>query len=441
MKNWIKIFAFAAFSTQAFAQQSFTIDDAVKYALENNVNIKKAKIDQTIAQQKVNETIGIGLPQINLQGNYNYYLNIPVQLLPGEILGQPGTYVPVKFGQKQNASAGVTVSQLLFNGSYIVGLESSKAYKETAALITEKSKLTIKEAILLSYTAVLVTEQNIKTLEENKTVSGKILSDTEQTYKTGLVELQDVEQLEYSYKNLLTTLENLKRTKAKYIDALKYIMGYPSEKEMKLATSMEELIRKNEALLEQSSQIDTSKHIDLQLQENLLKISELKLKYQRSKSLPTLSAALSSSYNGNSNEFTFLKNEQKWYNTSLVAVQLDIPVFSGLQRHWQTEQAKLDVAKAKLDKEDTERALKKDITAKSVDYENSYDSFKTAEDLVKLSSEIYRKQNIKFKEGIGTSFELSQSESQLYQAQTQFYISALQLIQSKISLDKAKGDL
>src|SRR5574343_926620 len=103
MKNWIKILALTAFSTNAYAQKSFTMDEALSYALENNVNIKKAKIDQTIAQQKVYETIGIGLPQINLQGKYNYFLNIPVQLLPGEIFGQPGTYVPVKFGQKQTA--------------------------------------------------------------------------------------------------------------------------------------------------------------------------------------------------------------------------------------------------------------------------------------------------------------------------------------------------
>jgi outer membrane protein TolC len=131
--------------------------------------------------------------------------------LPGELAGQPaGTYIPVKFGQKQNATGGVTVSQLLFNGSYIVGLESSRAYREMSALATEKTVFTIKEAIMMSYAAVLVTDENIKTLEENNKVSGKILNDTRETYKAGLIELQNVEQLEYSYKNLVTNLENLK---------------------------------------------------------------------------------------------------------------------------------------------------------------------------------------------------------------------------------------
>ena len=440
MKNWIKVIAFTAVSVQGYSQQAFTVDDALNYALENNVNVKKAKIDQKVAQQKVNETIGIGLPQINLQGTYNYFLNIPVQLLPGEILGQPGTFVPVRFGQEQSATGGVTVSQLLFNGSYIVGLESSRAYKETAALITENTQFSIKEAIMLSYAAVLVTDENIKTLEENKKISGKILNDTKETYKAGLIELQNVEQLEYTYKNLVTTLENLKRSRKKYADALKYLMGYPQDQPLNLITSMDELIRKNE-ILTGSASVDLKNHIDLKIKDNLVRINELKLKYQKSKALPSLSAALSSSYNGFSNSFTFLDREQKWFNTTVVALQLNVPVFSGLQRHWQTEQAKLDVLKAKLEKEDTENSLKTELYAKSIDYENAYDSFKTAQDLVKLSSEIYRKQNVKFKEGLGTSFEMSQSETQLFKAQSQFYLSALELIKSKIALDKAKGTL
>lgn len=442
MNKWIKIFAITAISTQMHAQQSFTMEQALQYALENNVNVKKAKIDQTIADKKVKETIGIGLPQIDLNGSYNYFLNIPVQLLPGELVGQPaGTYIPVQFGQKQSATGGVTVSQLLFNGSYIVGLESSRAYREMSALAAEKTVFTIKEAIMMSYAAVLVTDENIKTLEENNKVSSKILNETRETYKAGLIELQNVEQLEYSYKNLVTNLENLKRTKQKYLNALKYLIGYPQDEELKLLTSMEELIQKNQVLVDQSAQLDITNHIDLKLKENALRISELQLKYQKSKSLPSLSAALSSSYNGFSNKFTFFDKEQQWFNTSVFALQLNVPVFSGLQRSFQTQQAKLEVEKAKLDKDDAEKQLKSDYFGKVKDYENAYDSFKTSQDLVKLSSEIYRKQNVKFKEGLGTSFELSQSETQLFQAQSQFYLSALDLVKAKISLDKAKGTL
>lgn len=442
MNKWIKIIAITAFSTQVKAQQSFTLDQSLQYAFENNVNVKKAKIDQVIADKKVKETIGIGLPQVDLQGSYNYFLNIPVQLLPGELAGQPaGTYIPVKFGQKQSATGGVTVSQLLFNGSYIVGLESSRAYREMSALATEKTVFSIKEAVMMTYVAVLVTDENIKTLEDNVNVSAKILNDTKETYKAGLVELQDVEQLQYSYKNLVTNLDNLKRTRQKNLNALKYLIGYPLDEDLKLLSTMDELVQKNQVLVDQSAQVDFSNHIDLKLKQNALRISELQLKYQKSKSLPTLSAALSSSYNGFSNKFTFFDKEQQWFNTSVFALQLNVPVFSGLQRSYQTQQAKLDVEKAKLDRVDAENKLKSDYFGKVKDYENAYDSYKTAQDLVKLSSEIYRKQNIKFKEGLGTSFELSQSESQYFQAQAQLYLSVLDLIKTKIALDQAKGTL
>lgn len=442
MNKWIKIIAITAFSMQVKAQQSFTLDQSLQYAFENNVNVKKAKIDQVIADKKVKETIGIGLPQVDLQGSYNYFLNIPVQLLPGELAGQPaGTYIPVKFGQKQSATGGVTVSQLLFNGSYIVGLESSRAYREMSALATEKTVFSIKEAVMMTYAAVLVTDENIKTLEDNINVSAKILNDTKETYKAGLVELQDVEQLQYSYKNLVTNLDNLKRTRQKNLNALKYLIGYPLDEDLKLLSTMDELVQKNQVLVDQSAQVDFSNHIDLKLKQNALRISELQLKYQKSKSLPTLSAALSSSYNGFSNKFTFFDKEQQWFNTSVFALQLNVPVFSGLQRSYQTQQAKLDVEKAKLDRVDAENKLKSDYFGKVKDYENAYDSYKTAQDLVKLSSEIYRKQNIKFKEGLGTSFELSQSESQYFQAQAQLYLSVLDLIKTKIALDQAKGTL
>lgn len=441
MKKYVKIFAISLFSVQAFGQQAFTVDQALDYALENNVNIKKAKIDQELAKQKVKETVGIGLPQLSAQGKYNYFLNIPVQLLPGEIVGKPGTFVPVKFGQKQNASGGLTLTQLLFSGSYLVGLESSKAYRETMDLAKEKTDISIKEGILMSYAAILVTEENIKTLVDTKKVVDKTLSDTRATYKVGLIEEQTVEQLEYNHKSLVSSLENLRRSKEKLEVTLKYLMGYPLDKNISLLTSFEEMLEKNKTLVAKEGTVDFSNHIDIRLKDNVVKLNELKLKLQKSKALPTLAAAVNSSYNGYSNEFTFFNRSQQWFNTSVVALQLDIPIFSGFQRHWQTEQAKLDLEKAKLEKDDTQKNLQSDYFAKAIDYENSYESYRTAQELINLSSNIYRKQNIKYKEGMGTSFELQNIETQLFQAQAKYYQAAMELIQSKIKLDKAKGVL
>lgn len=442
----IKLLGFATalfFASQSFAQQAFSLEESWTYALENNVQVKKAKIDMTIAEQKVKETIGIGLPQINAQGQYSYFLNLPVQLLPAKIFdpnAAEGEFFPVKFGQSQSMQGGLTLTQLLFNGSYIVGLQSSKAYKETAALAKEKTEVSIKEGILLSYTGILVMDENIATLAENQKILKKTLEDTRKTYEAGVIEFQNVEQLEYSYRNLATNVENLKRSREKLLMSLKYLMGFPLDESLTLTSDLDEVVGQYERLLAKDN-FDISNHIDVRLRNNVVRLNELKLKLQKSKALPTLAAAVSTNYTGQSDEFTFFDKDQKWFNTSLVGLQLDVPIFSGLQRHWQTQQAKLDLLKAQLDKEDTEKNLKSELYSKSTDYENALASYQTAQELIKLSNEIYRKQNIKFKEGLGTSFELLQSENQLYEAQGKYYQSALELIQSAVRLDKAKGTL
>lgn len=442
MKNLIKILFLAIISPNVFAQQSFTIDDALKYAVEHNVNAQKAKISQTIAAQKVKETIGIGLPQISAQGKYNDYLKLPVTLLPNAIFGaNDGGFTPVTMGTKQSASGGVTLSQLLFNGSYLVGLQASKAYRETADLAKEKTDISIKQGILLSYTAVLVVDENLKTLEQNKQVSEKTLNDTEVTYKTGLTEFQNVEQLQYNHKSLVTNFENLKRTREKLLSALKYMMGYPLDQPISLVSSLDELAQKNKNFILPGQNIDFSNHIDYRLSQNALKISELKLKNQKALSLPSLSGFINSSYNGYSGTMSFFDKSQQWFNTSVVGLQLDVPIFSGFQRKWQKQEAILEVKKSELDLEDIKRNLQNNAFSYAVDYENSYNSFKNAEELVKLSSSIYNKQQIKFKEGMGTSLELQQAETQLYSSQSTYYQSALNLVQAKTKLDEALGEL
>ncbi len=437
--------AVTAFSTGLFAQQSFTIDEAWNYAAENNVNVQKAKIDRTIAEQKVKETTGIGLPQINGQGKYNYYLKIPVTLMdaskfPGS-QAPAGTIVEFPMGLTHNANFGVTLTQLLFNGSYLVGLQSAKAYKETMALAEEKTELSIKEAILMSYAAVLVTEENINKLEENRKVAEKALNDTKATYKVGLIEFQNVEQQEYGYKNLLTNKQNLERNRDKLMSALKYLMGYPLNESMQLTTSLEQLVEKNKGLSSLEDSQNVTNHIDYKLSQNAIKINQLKLKLQKSKALPSLALFANSGYTTGNNEFTIFNSNNRWFNSSIIGLQLDVPIFSGMQRYWQTEQAKLDLKKAELDLNETERKLKNSAYAASIDYDNAYNSLKTAEDLVNLSSSIYNKQQIKFKEGMGTSFDLQQAETQLYSSQSQYYQAAINLVQAKVKLDQALGTL
>lgn len=429
----LKVFVTTFLPLSVFGQQALSIDEAWRYALENNVNVRKARIDETIAQQKVKETTGIGFPQVAAQAKYQDYLKIPVMYVDFQDNGQLQEF---KMAQKHNINSGVTVSQLLFNGSYLVGLQSAKTYKETAQLLSEKTELSVMEGILMTYAGVLATDENIKTLEDNKRVLDKNLSDTRKTYEIGLIELQNVEQLEYSQKNMATALENLKRTRVKLANALKYLIGYPLDQQLTLTSTFDEVIAKNNTLYS-SEQVNLDNHIDVRLQQNAVKSNELLLKLERSKYLPTLAAFYSANWNAVGNTF----DDLRWTDPMLWGLQLDVPIFTGFQQKWKTEQAKLNLLKSQLDLEDTKNSLRNTSTAAAIDFENAVASFNNAQDLIALSTSIYNKQQIKFKEGIGTSFELSQAETQLFDAQRQYYEAALNLIQTRTALDQSTGTL
>ncbi len=433
MKKLLSLIAVTAISVTAFSQQTLSIDEAWQYAMDNNVNLKKAKIDRTIADQKVKETIGIGLPQVNAQAKYTDNIKIPVIFVD---MQGTGNYTPFPMGQKHNVNSGITVSQLLFNGSYLVGLESSKTYRKTAELVEEKTKISIKEGVLMTYAGILATDENIKTLEENQRILNKNLHDTEIIYKTGLTEFQNVEQLQYSAKNLATIIDNLKRTRTKLELGLKYMIGYPMDQKLALTSSFDEIIAKNNALVSKDG-ANLDNHIDVRLQQNQVKINELLLKLEKSKALPTLAAFFSTNANGMGTKL----NELNWNKPTMWGLQLDIPIFSGLQRHWKTEQAKMNLEKSHLDLNDTQRNLQNKAGSAYIDYENALASYNNAKELIALSNSIYNKQQIKFKEGMGTSFELSQAESQLLEAQTKYYEAALNLIQARTKLDEALGTL
>lgn len=432
MNKLFKIIALSV-SAAAFGQQSLSIDEAWSYAVQHNVNVQKARIDETIAEQKVKETTGIGLPQVSGQTKYQDYIKIPVMYVDFTNTGQLQEF---KMAQKHNINTGITVSQLLFNGSYLVGLQSAKTYRETAKLISEKTQLSVKEGILMTYAGVLATDENIQTLEENKRILDKNLNDTRITYKVGLIELQNVEQLEYSQKSMATALENLKRTRVKLSNALKYLIGYPIDEPLTLTSSFDEVVARNNALYNADA-VDLDNHIDVRLQKNMVTTNELLLKLEKSKALPSLAAFYSANWNAVGNKMSDLL----WTYPMLWGLQLDVPIFSGLQRHWKTQQAKLNLEKAQLDLDDTKRSLLNSSSAAAIDFENAVASFNNAKELIALSTSIYNKQQIKFKEGMGTSFELSQAESQLFDAQRQYYEAALNLIQTKTKLEQATGTL
>ena len=419
-------------------KMSFSLKEAVNYAIKNSYNSQVAENDIRAAEKKVWETTTIGLPQIDGKVDYQNNLKQQVSLLPAEIFGgNPGEFKEVAFGTKQNVNAAVTLRQLLFDGSYLVGLQASKTYLKISEQANEKTDLLTREAVINAYGNVLVSEKSIEILESNKVILEKNFNDAKKIYENGFNEEEDVEQLEITLGNLNNQLSSVKRMKGIAYQMLNLSLGNPIDTQLVLTDSLETLAEENMDLSLISESFDFSNHIDFRIAENDRESQRLLMRLEQSKALPTLSAFVNYGAQANSESFSFLNSNQRWFDYSLLGVSLNIPIFSSLQRSSKTAQAKIELESADIRLEETKQRLNLLAEKAKSEYQLSIENYQTAKRNVGLSERIENKQRIKFFEGISTSFDLLQAQNQLYSQQQNYIQSMLDVIAKKAALENA----
>jgi outer membrane protein TolC len=419
-------------------KMALSLNEAINLAIENSYNTKASKNDIKSATEKVWETTTIGLPQINGAIDYQNWLKQQVSLLPAEITGGPaGTFTPVTFGTKQNIGANITLKQLLFDGSYLVGLQASRTYLKISKQANEKTELLTREAVINAYGNVLVSENSISILEKNLKIIKKNLSDVKKIYENGLNEQEDIEQLEITLGNLNSQLNSVKRMKGIAYKMLNLSLGNPIKTELTLTDTLDSLVKSNIKLGIVSEEFNFSKHVDFRIAENDRESKRLLLKLEKSKAFPTLSAFVNYGTQGYSDTFSFLNNEQEWFNSSLLGVSLNIPIFSSLGRSSKTKQAKIALENADIKLRETKQRLSLMAEKAKSDYQLSIENFSTAKKNVGLAERIENKQRIKFFEGLSSSFDLLQAQNQLYSQQQNYIQSMLDVIAKKATLENA----
>jgi len=419
-------------------KMALSLDEAINFAIENSYNTKASKNDIKSATEKVWETTTIGLPQINGAIDYQNNLKQQVSLLPAEITGGPaGTFTPVIFGTKQNIGASITLKQLLFDGSYLVGLQASRTYLKISKQANEKTELLTREAVINAYGNVLVSENSISILEKNLKIIKKNLSDVKKIYENGLNEQEDIEQLEITLGNLNSQLNSVKRMKGIAYKMLNLSIGNPIETELTLTDTLDSLVKNNISLDIVSEEFSISNHVDFKIAENDRESKRLLLKLEKSKALPTLSAFVNYGTQGYSETFSFLKNEQEWFNSSLLGVSLNIPIFSSLGRSSKTKQATIALENADIKLKETKQRLSLMAEKARNDYQLSIENYSTTKKNVGLAERIENKQRIKFFEGLSSSFDLLQAQNQLYSQQQNYIQSMLDVIAKKATLENA----
>ena len=413
-----------------------TLEQAVTFGQENNRQILNASREVQRAYKERWSTIAIGLPQISASANYQNFLELPTSLIPAQFFGgKEGEFAEVQFGTPQTMDGGVTLQQLLFDGSYIVGLEASKVYLDISKNILEKTALEIKKNIVSTYSSVLLIEENILFLEKNKTNLSANLEEVRILYRNGFDEEESVEQLRLTLSGVETQLRYAQNTKNITLDMLKLLMGFPTESPLELVDNLEALT--TEGLFDEKFESDSSldNNIDIKIASSNLKSESLLYKYEKSKNLPRLAAFLSGNYTGNSQTFSFVNSDQKWFGAALVGVNLQIPIFSSFKRRAQTQKAKIAVEQAETTLEETQERINIEFQAALNEYELAVETYFTNKENLALANLIEQKNQSKYFEGMASSFELRQAQLQLYSAQNN-YISAIQnVIQKKLNLE------
>ena len=417
-------------------QDSFTLNEAVEFGLINNSVAKKATNDVKIANAKKWETIATGLPQINSLIEYNNNIKQPVSLVPAEFFGgNSGEFAELSFGTKQTIDGSVTLSQLLFDGSYSIGLASIKLYMDIAYKTKVKTDLEVKRAIISAYGNALVSKERVKILEKNLNNVKSNLDEIEKIYQSGLTELENVEQLKITYGSIKNSLDYSYKLNKTSLSLLKLIIGYDIDKELVLSNSLQDLTLKS--ILEKKSieNFEIDKNIDYQMALNNSKSQKTLLTLEKSKALPTLRAFIKGGYDGNNDSFKFFKSDQKWYGYSIAGVSMSVPIFSSLRRSAKTQQARIEFEKSKIDLSESKKKIIIELDNANSEYEYAVSTYNSAVENVKLAEKIERKNQIKFLEGLISGLDLRQAQIQLYSIQNQLLQSSLEVINKKTNLE------
>ncbi|GAB4517209.1 MAG: TolC family protein [Allomuricauda sp.] len=415
---------------------SFSLDQAITYALEHNYTAQNAERDILDAQKQKWETIASGLPQINGAVSYQNQLKQPVAQIPAEFFGgEPGTFQEVVFGQPQSIAATATLTQQIFDGSYIVGVQATKTFLDYSQNNKEKTELDVRKSVVEAYGNVLLAQESVLISEKNKATLEENLYETKRIYENGLGDEESVDQLQITLSSVENQLKNAQRMEKITRQMLNLVLGLPIEAPTVLTENLDDLTQKQIDLGLIDSEFDIENNVDFKMAANLNEQRFLELKLAKSRALPTLNAFVNYGGNSFSDRFNFFSSGQQWFGSSILGVDLNIPIFSSLQRSASTQRAKIALEKAKTQFTETQSRIRLQLETAKSDYILAIEQYGTSKDNLDLAERIEKKNQIKYSEGLATSFELRQAQTQLYNSQQEYLQSMVDVINKKTALE------
>lgn len=463
----IIIVAFPLFaSAQQATSDGLSLEQCIKYALDSSVRSRNAIIDQQIAAAKVRETVGIGLPQITINSSLVHNPTLPrfftTYTGPGGFVGDLSGVPNIQIGDqiaaqnffqlKASGSASVTANQLLFNGSYLVGLKASSTFQELSIRTTEQTKQDIIQMVTKAYYSVLINKERAQLFDNNIARVDTLLRNTIALNKNGFAESIDVDRVKVTLNNLVVQRDNFLNLNELSLQLLKFQMGYPQDQPLTIAGSIEDM----EVVANPESYKDGWDYRvrpDYKVLEVNQRLQRLNLKNQYASAAPVLSAFASYGYTTQSKDIAGLfsttskidDNGQlgpdKWYSFSQIGVNFTMPIFTGLSRSNRIQQEKLKLQQIDNSFINLKNAIDLEIRQASLNFENALKSLSAQKENQNLASNVARVTKTKYEQGVGSSLEVTDAENSLRTAQTNYYSALFDAMVAKVDLDKAYGKL
>lgn len=449
----------------AASGQTFTLQQCIDYALENGMLSKNAKLDEKIAESRVKETVGIGLPQLNATATLMHNEKLPrfFTTYTGpdgfiDLSGVPGIQVGDVvaaenfFQLKSSGDVGLSVNQIIFNGSYIVGLQASKAYKEASYKATNQTKEQIIEMVTKSYYVVLINREQIDLFTSNIARVDTLLRNAKELFKNGFAESIDADRIQVTLNNLIIERDKALNLNDLGIALLKFQMNYPMNEPINIAGDIQD-VPINIDLAVYANDLDYKARPDYQLLEANKRLQELNVRNSRAVSLPQINAFLNYGYTTQSPNISgiFKTNSgisdqggvgpDKWYNYSNYGLSLSMPIFTGLQNQHKYQQQKISLQKVNNQVKLLESNIDLEIRQASLIYQNAMRSLTGHQQNIDLATKVARVTKIKYEQGVGSNLEVVEAEDDLRTAQTNYYAALYDAIIAKVDLDKAYGKL
>lgn len=455
------LFACTCLNAQTGQKQSFSLKQAQDYAMKNNLTIKNSRLDVEMAKKKMWEYTAIGLPQVQASASYQHFFDIPTSLLPDfltkavigtnirlglvnpadpnvqQMLNAASGMFEVKFGTSDNADWGISASQLIFSGQYLVGLQAFKELKTLSAQSNVKNEKDLISNVTQSYYLVLFMNENKKVIDESINTIKQTVEDMKGLVKNGFAEQISLDQLQLTLSNLENTSNSLTRGIDISYNFMKMQLGIPLTQEIELTDKLEDLFNSINAASFLTQKFSPENNITYKILNTSEKLAVLNMKKETVSFLPTLTGYYSYKRSAMRSKFDFFDGSQKWFPTSLIGVNLSLPIFTSGSRVSRYQQFKLDLEKTRNTKKLATEGLEMEYQQAKTEYANALEKYISEKDNKVLAQKIYDNTLTKFKNGLATSMELTQAQTQMISSTGNFYKAIYDFLIAKTKLDKA----